>query len=408
MRKHASKKAETVDHWQKSARRGRKAATAPKLRGVRWVQSTTGSFLLYHRSSNTRLPDDWKSPAFKKAFDAAEKAYKARLTEKPPVDVLTVNSLIRQYEASPNWKRLSEKTKDTDRYSLKSISEEWGDMPLTVVEAKGSRKLFLEWHVDPGEENGMRAADLRLGKLQTLLKFAFDLEMIARNPLATFKRLHHADRSMVIWSPSHFAMLNASKSSVEMKLAAFAALHTGQRRGDLIAMKWSQYDGEGISVLQSKTKQHVYIKATKALKETLDNLLTARVVENDGLPVHDHHILLAKRGQPFTSSSFRQAWHRACEIAKIPSVIVDGKEFDLHFHDIRGTTVTMLAESGATIPEIASVTGHKLESAHRILERYLGRSKTLSSTAIDKLELKLLAASAVGMSLDRHRIVPPR
>jgi hypothetical protein len=33
---------------------------------------------------------------------------------------------------------------------------------------------------------------------------------------------------------------------------------------------------------------------------------------------------------------------------------------ELHFHDIRGTTITMLAEAGCTLPEIVSITGHTL------------------------------------------------
>lgn len=33
---------------------------------------------------------------------------------------------------------------------------------------------------------------------------------------------------------------------------------------------------------------------------------------------------------------------------------------DLHFHDLRGTAITMLAEAGCDAPEIASINGHFL------------------------------------------------
>ena len=62
---------------------------------------------------------------------------------------------------------------------------------------------------------------------------------------------------------------------------------------------------------------------------------------------------------------------------------------DLYFHDLRGTAVTMLAESGATVPEIATITGHTLASVTKILERYLSRTKTLAHSAIAKLEKKM-------------------
>jgi hypothetical protein len=48
---------------------------------------------------------------------------------------------------------------------------------------------------------------------------------------------------------------------------------------------------------------------------------------------------------------------------------------DLRFHDLRGTDVTMLAEAGCTVPEIASVTGHGQKHAHAILDKYLAPTR---------------------------------
>ena len=54
----------------------------------------------------------------------------------------------------------------------------------------------------------------------------------------------------------------------------------------------------------------------------------------------------------------------------------------LHFHDLRGTTVTLLSESGSTPQQIAAITGHSLKTVHRILERYLARTSGLAEQAI--------------------------
>jgi hypothetical protein len=59
---------------------------------------------------------------------------------------------------------------------------------------------------------------------------------------------------------------------------------------------------------------------------------------------------------------------------------------DLHLHDIRGTTVTMLAEAGCTLPEIVSITGHTLRRAEDILDKYLARTSKLAESAIAKFE----------------------
>lgn len=59
---------------------------------------------------------------------------------------------------------------------------------------------------------------------------------------------------------------------------------------------------------------------------------------------------------------------------------------ELHFHDIRGTAITMLAEAGSTVPEIAAITGHSYRTISTILERYRPRTSGLSEMAIARLE----------------------
>jgi integrase len=58
----------------------------------------------------------------------------------------------------------------------------------------------------------------------------------------------------------------------------------------------------------------------------------------------------------------------------------------LHFHDLRGTTVTLLSEAGCNEQQIATITGHALKTVHQILERYLARTKGLADQAIENFE----------------------
>jgi len=88
-------------------------------------------------------------------------------------------------------------------------------------------------------------------------------------------------------------------------------------------------------------------------------------------------MLTTKTGLPFKKRYFARLWKEPCKAAGIA---------DLHFHDIRGTTVTMLAEAGFTVPEIASITGHTLRSAQEILQKYLARTSKLAETVIAKFE----------------------
>ena len=58
----------------------------------------------------------------------------------------------------------------------------------------------------------------------------------------------------------------------------------------------------------------------------------------------------------------------------------------LHFHDIRGTTVTLLSEAGCTTQQIATITGHSLRTVNQILERYLARTRGLAEQAMMNFE----------------------
>jgi len=46
----------------------------------------------------------------------------------------------------------------------------------------------------------------------------------------------------------------------------------------------------------------------------------------------------------------------------------------------------MLAEAGCTLPEIVSITGHSLQRAQEILDKYLARTSKLAESAIAKFE----------------------
>jgi hypothetical protein len=47
---------------------------------------------------------------------------------------------------------------------------------------------------------------------------------------------------------------------------------------------------------------------------------------------------------------------------------------------------TLLAETGTSIPQIVSITGHAMQSATRILERYLSMTPALSKAAMTAFE----------------------
>jgi integrase len=108
----------------------------------------------------------------------------------------------------------------------------------------------------------------------------------------------------------------------------------------------------------------------------------------DGMERVSPLILSTKTGQSLKKRYFARLWDGAMRKAGLQSVQLPGLDdpVELHFHDLRGTAVTLLSEAGNTTQQIASITGHSLKSVHRILDRYLARTRGLAEQAIINFE----------------------
>lgn len=321
----------------------------------------------YHRSTGTRLTGEPGTPEFLASIAEAQKKVPTR-------DTNNLAGLVRQYEATRSWRNLAEATRKEYKRILTFWDKEYGTLPLAGLEEKQFRAAVLRWH-DKFSEARPREADNRVTVLARILSWGTSDGPLNVNVLETFERAYKSDRADKIWLPEHVDAFMAC-ADPEMQLALVLALHTGQRQADIRKMAWANYDGARISIRQGKTGRQVAIPCTKALKTTLD-----------GLQRRGALILLTKTGRAFQKRYFAEKWLSTAQEAKIE---------DLHFHDMRGTTVTMLFEAGCTVAEAAAITGHSLRRAQEILDRYLSRTSTMADNAIAKLENKMQTDAAKG------------
>ena len=107
-------------------------------------------------------------------------------------------------------------------------------------------------------------------------------------------------------------------------------------------MRWLDYDGEWLHVEQGKTgaELNFTVHLLQPLKQVLDIQ-----------PKVGPTIFTTLSGQPWTRPNLHQRFKPYRKIA--------GAD-DLHWHDLRGTLVPMLAEVGCTEIQIAAITGHSV------------------------------------------------
>ncbi len=330
----------------------------------------------YHRATGRRLNGLPGSPEFITDYAAAEKLIRNRLAG-------TFSGLVRSYTLSVEFEeKLAPSTQSEYRRMLTKAEAEFGNMPLSALDDQRVRKDFLDWREKVARASGEREADNRLSAVSAMLTWAVDHGHTTANYLRGFKRLYHADRSEIIWLPEHIAHF-MKVAPIEIQRMLILGLHTGQREGDLLRLPWSAYDGVRISLRQGKARRGgklgplVEIPCTAALRRMLD-----------GMERISPLILTTKTGQSLKKRYFARLWGDAMEKAGLQSVLLPGSDWpvELHFHDLHGTAVTLLSEAACTPQQIATITGHSLKTVHRILERYLARTRGLAEQAIFNFE----------------------
>lgn len=344
-----------------------------KIKGVfptyKTLADGTRATYWYHRATGTRLAGDKGSAEFSASYVEAERF--------EPRDTNNVAALIRDYLLGARFAKRADSTKAEYRRMLRILEAEFGKLPIKALESPKVRGVFLDYQEEIGRDRE-READNRLTVMSVVFSCAANKGRITRNPLEKMERLYSADRSEIIWTESDVTQFMTG-AEIDLQRAMILAIHTGQRYGDLIRLRWSDFDGDVIRLKQGKTSARVAIKCTDTLKRMLDET-----------PQKGPFILTRADGRPWHTEkddkALAKAWRGRMEVAGFfpnwESMTIGEKRECLRFNDLRGTAVTLLAEAGATVPQIAAITGHTLQSASRIMERYMAMTGALSSAAI--------------------------
>lgn len=278
----------------------------------------------------------------------------------------TLMSLIARFKSSAEYQSLAPTSLHAYSAYIRLIEDDFGDLPLGALEDRRMRGEFKAWRDKFAETP--RKADYAWTVLARILSFSKDRGLIGSNPCEAGGRLYRSNRQDKVWGDAEVGTFLTS-TTPELALAMTLALWTGQRQGDLLRLPWSAYDGQHVRLQQSKTGRRVVVPVGMPLRLLLDRA-----------PRRGPLILTNSKGQPWTAEGFRASWRKACARAKIAG---------LTFHDLRGSAVVRLALADATVPQIATLTGHSLRDVEAILDaHYLGRDVKLAEIAVMKLEAR--------------------
>jgi integrase len=223
-------------------------------------------------------------------------------------------------------------------------------MPFSGIRRADVKRILARYGAHPHAAEGI----LRL--LRKLSLVALDNEWIESDPTYRIK-FRPPTIGHRAWTD---AELDTFKErwpiGTTQRLGFSLALYTGQRRGDVAAMQWASFDGQGIAVMQEKTGAPLWIPAHPELKAVLEVT-----------PHSDTAIVTSSRGTRFVKEAFGSFMAEAIDAAGLP----DG----CRLHGLRKSAGRCLAEAGATTRQIMAVLGHKtLSEAERYTKEVEQRS----------------------------------
>lgn len=331
-----------------------------------------GRVYRYHAKTRERLPDDPQAAARRALEINAGLASPAAPGERPAArDPRTVAGLIAAYMAAPEFRQLKPASRATYAVYLERLRAAWGRLEAAGIERRHVLALRDRLAETPA------AANYAVTATRLLMAFAVERGMRADNPAARLRRLRTGPGHAPWRADQTERLIGAPGVPADVRAAALIALHTGQRRADVLAMTWSDLDGPaprwtGVRVVQAKTGARLWIPLHAALRAALADLWPGRrgpaIVADPADPT----------GRPLSKGKFEHRWRAALARAGLAGA-------GLAFHGLRYSATERLFEAGCDVKQVAAITGH---ASLAQLAKY-GRGadqRRLASAAIARLE----------------------
>lgn len=234
---------------------------------------------------------------------------------------VSVNDILDRFEREYMPHELAPRTQLNYRYHLAELRAVFGHRIAVDLQPKDfGEYLSLKGR---GRVNRVRGIAVLSAAFTQAVSYWY---ILPHNVLRDVKRPRFRPRDRLILD-AEFTAVRAT-ASPRVQCAMDLALLTGQRQGDLIALKWKDIVDDEIHLQQQKTGKRRAIGITPDLEAALDRCYL--------LPDRDLYILTKAGGDRYTSEGFRAVWQRTMNRAQRLRAVAER----FTFHDIRAMSAT--------------------------------------------------------------------
>lgn len=263
--------------------------------------------------------------------------------------------LLRWYEESC-VPRLQPKTLDSYKDCLdKRLIPYLGDYPLSVLNPELIQSTYFSMLKDGF---GRRTVGMTHDVLRIALRRAVNLRLLLRNPTDGVQPPKPEKREMTVLRPDQIETLVSEASKSKILNLVILALHTGLRRGELLALRWSEVHLEGDPYIKvdwtlQRVKEEIIVKKPKTKKSRRDipidemaSSMLRKMKEDNPYEI----VFYRNEGQYLDPSTVTHQFARLAKKAGFPG---------MRFHDQRHTYATTALLAGVDLRIVQDLLGHE-------------------------------------------------
>ncbi len=252
------------------------------------------------------------------------------------------NVKIKLSELIIEYLNLDYKGKDQVEHSrkLRVWLNSLSNIPATEINANNIKKGLdaLPSHLSNASINRHKAA------ISGVLTYGCRRGYMKTNPAKLVPYLEENNERIRFLSEAERTRLFSSCRASQwdkLYLLVLLAITTGARKGELTKLRWDDIDF---------VRRTAYVSTTKNGQPKVLPLTDSVIRELQLFDTKDSSLIFASRIKYDVPYCFTKPWKKALEDADIK---------DFRFHDLRHSCASYLAQSGASLLEIADVLGHK-------------------------------------------------
>lgn len=317
-------------------------------------------------------------------------------SKKGTIKKMTVDTLCKEYIKAKKYSVRETTLFKKERILLEHVIPHLKDKSLTQLNVK----TLTEWKIKiESRKFKINTKKSIYGELMAMLNYAVKMEYLQSNPLSkvgNFIDPYEAKRDIQFYTPEEFlrykqcALERAREQNFYDFYVFFAiAYYTGARKGEIHALRWSDYDGCTISIRKSiaqnlkggdretppKNKSsNRDVKLPTPLISILDEHYE-RMRQTTGF-TENYHIcggIRALRDTPLSNENFKNA--KAANLHR------------LRIHDFRHSHASLLANAGVNIMEISRRLGHSnIEQTLNTYSHLYPKEENIAVQVLNKIE----------------------